>query len=525
MDKMYPRAYDKRRGVTDPQLRKSRSAFLKAAVLNLLLYQLLFLGLFCWIFGSLFQQTDHTHNINILFVDYDNGAVGAAVREAYGNLQGPSFPSLVEGDSSRAGSPEALEEAVCRTDYWAALYVTQGSSARLQAALTGGSSDTDLDKSDILTYIWNEASYSAVVDSVISSNIQRLSTAARVAYTTGNGTARIQELTSPDAISVFADPWHLTSRNIQPTTQGSRAIYNTLVIILILVQEFFYLGALNGLYVSHRLYSRLPPKRMVIVRDLISLVYCLVGSVCTAGAIWAFRAGWDVDGKQFVLVWMALWLFAHINFLQLDVFTVWIPPAYVPMALISWIIFNVASILLPFELSPGFYRIGYAAPAHEVYQILIDIWSRGCNPQLRYALPILFAWWLWGLAMSGLGVYRRAHYAVLGEEQAGHQFQERLDAAVQFEKQREKELKVANGPGTPAQYGTPLTGHDNQSKELALPAETKDQDLEMRNALAGVIARENSRIKREQSRESQGLSFGPTFTLPFGRTAESDQDE
>lgn len=525
MDKLYPRAYDKRPGLTDPEVRKSRLAFLKGAVLNLLLYQLLFLGLFCWTFGSLFQQTDHTHNISILFVDYDGGAVGAAVREAYRTLQGPSFPSLVEGDSSRAGSPDALEETVCRTDYWAALYVTQGSSARLQTALSGVASGTDLDKSDILTYIWNEASYSAVVDSVISSNILSLSTAARVAYTTANGTAGIQELTSPEAISVFADPWHLTSRNIQPTTQGSRAIYNTLVIILILIQEFFYLATLNGLYVSHRLYSRLFPLRMVIVRDIISLVYCLVGSLCTTGAIWAFRAGWDVDGKQFVLVWIALWLFAHINFLQLDVFTIWLPPAYIPMALISWVIFNVTSILLPFELSPGFYRIGYAAPAHEVYQVLIDIWSRGCNPQLRYALPVLVAWWVWGLAMSGLGVYRRAHFAVLKEEQESRQAQERLDAAVQFEKQREKELRARHGSGTLAQGSYPVTGPEKQSSELGLAAGTEENDFEMRNELAGVIGRENSRIRREQSRDSQAYSFGPVFTLPFGRTPESDQDE
>lgn len=268
---------------------------------------------------------------------------------------------------------------MCSTGYWAALDITQGSSDKLQTALTGGGS-TGLDTSDILTYIWNQARYSSVVDAVVSSNIQTLSSAARVVYTTANGTAGIEQLTSPEAISIFAEPWVLQNIDLQTTAQGSRIIYNTLVIILILVQEFFYLGTLNGLYISHRLYSRISPHRMVLVRDLISLLYCLVGSLCTMGAIWAFRAGWHIDGAQFVLTWMVLWLVAHVNFLTLDFFTIWLPPPFVPMALIAWMVFNVASILLPFVLSPGVYHIGSAAPAHKVYQVLVDIWSRGCNP-------------------------------------------------------------------------------------------------------------------------------------------------
>lgn len=540
MERFYPKAFENRLQVSDPQVRKSRLAFFRAAGSNFLLLQLLFLGLFCWIFGALFQQGDHTHNISFVFVDYDGGAVGAALRAAYSKLQGSGFPSLVETSPAALPSPALLRQAVCRTDYWAALYVTQGSSDRLQAVLSGDVDAAGLvDKTDILAYVWNEARYSSVVDSVVSSNLQALSSAARVAYTTGNGTAGIQELASPEALSVFAEPWRLTSINIQPTTQGSRAIYNTLVFILLLIQEFFYLGTLNGLYVSNRFYSRLSPHRMVLVRDIISLLYCLVGSLCTTGAIWAFRAGWDVGGRQFFANWMALWLFAHINFLQLDVFTIWLPPPYVPMALISWVIFNVSSILLPLELSPGFYRIGYAAPAHEVYQVLIDLWSRGCNPRLHYALPILFAWWIWGLVLSGLGVYRRSHYALLKEQEDARQFQDKLDTAVAWERQRRREpreteqrvpvTQLAQDDSTrvttaaAAAVGEGGKGPREHGRAPAGEAE-EDTDSEVRAALARTMTRENKRIRREQSREDDTLSFGPVFSLPFGRTVESDSD-
>lgn len=304
------------------------------------------------------------------------------------------------------------------------------------------------------------------------------------------------------------------------------------MIILILIQKFFYLAALNGLYIQHGLYSRLSPHRMVIMRDIISLLYCLVGSLCTTGAIWAFRAGWSVDGRQYVLSWMVLWLFAHINFLQLDVFTIWLPPPYISMALISWIVFNVASIILPFELSPGFYRIGYAAPAHEVYQTLIDIWSRGCNPQLYYALPILFVWWIWGIVMSGLGVYRRSHYALLKEQEEARQFQERLDIGMKFERQREKEFQEKSRRTMASQDGPYITTpvdevQEQQSSEPEPATGEKDETDEpaMRAELAAAITREDNRIRREQSREDNICSFGPAFTLPFGRTAELDQEQ
>ncbi|OBT45170.1 hypothetical protein VE00_04282 [Pseudogymnoascus sp. WSF 3629] len=91
------------------------------------------------------------------------------------------------------------------------------------------------------------------------------------------------------------------------------------------------------------------------VRLIISVLYTFVGSLCTTGAIWAFRAGWNVNGRQFVLTWMSLWLFAHLNFLTFD------------------IMINITSILFPFALSPGFYRWAYALPTHAVYNLLVDI--------------------------------------------------------------------------------------------------------------------------------------------------------
>jgi hypothetical protein len=450
--------------------------------------------------------------MNVLFVDYDNGTVGASIRDAYASLKADSFPTLQEKASSQYPTPESIEESVCKTRYWGAIYVSPGASSRLTDALLGGIAATNYNRSDVLTYLWNEARYSAVVDSSISNSLKTLSSTARLAYTARNGSSAIQMLspsnpTYDTSISIFANPWLLTDINIQPTTQGSRLIYNTLVIILILIQEFFYLGTINGLYVQFKIYARVYPHRIIAIRNLISLSYTFVGSLCVTGMIWAFRADWAVNGNQFALSWAVLWLFAHSNFLWLDVFTVWVPPQFVPMSLITWIVFNVTSILIPFELSPAFYKWAYAMPAHEAFQTLIDIWSRGCNPQLHYALPILFALEISGLLLSGLGVYRRCHYAIIDKENQEHAFQERLDAAMEFERKRDEERAAEREEREKMKDSA-----DRSDVDAVQRVQTMERD---REELAGVIRREDTQMTKEKRRASKACGFGPSFDLAF----------
>jgi hypothetical protein len=172
------------------------------------------------------------------------------------------------------------------------------------------------------------------------------------------------------------------------------------------------------------------------------------------------------------------------------------------MALISWIVMNVTSILIPFELSPGFYKWAYVMPAHETFQVLIDIWSGGCNPQLHYALPILFSLEVTGLVLSGLGIYRRCHYAILAEEAQEAAFRDRLNAAMAFEKKRDAERKQ-------------MLETENTPEELER-AETVD-----RNELAGVIREEDDELEREKTKANKTCNFGPSWDLAFQESEKS----
>ncbi|OBT94575.1 hypothetical protein VE01_07915 [Pseudogymnoascus verrucosus] len=517
----YPHARQPKRRLssTNPTLHDIRLQLFKAIGGNFIILQVLFFGLFCYIFGSLYQQTSHTHNLTVAFVDYDGGAIGVAVRDAYKQLQGDSFPGLIELSPQQYSQPSALEEKVCHIDFWAALYISPGASNRLTEGLTGGSASSSYNRSDVMSFIWNEARYSTTADSV-AAKLQDLSEAARIAYSATNGAAILQTLPAGDAaaVSVFYNPWQLVSLNLQPTTQGSRLIYNTLVIILILLQEFFYLGTINGLYAKFKIYGRIRPFRIIAVRLIISILYTFVGSLCTTGAIWAFRAGWNVNGVQFVLTWMTLWLFAHLNFLTFDIFSIWLPPPVVPMALVTWIMINLTSILLPFALSPRFYHWGYALPTHAVYNVLVDIWSRGCNPALYYALPVMFAYEISSLTLSTIGVYRRSHYGFLELEREEKAFQtkiaESIAAALEESEGETLERRRAEGEGE----GEVAVGDEEAVVVMPMQRRGTITTLADREEIAERIWRETTQLRRERSRAEADDNFGgPCFELTINK--------
>lgn len=144
-------------------------------------------------------------------------------------------------------------------------------------------------------------------------------------------------------------------------------------------------------------------------------------------------------------------------------------------------------------------------PAHDVYQVLTDIWSGGCNPQLYYALPVLFSLEVLSLFLSSLGVYRRCHYAVLAEETQEEVFRKRLDAAMAFERKRNQEKKEAQ-----AKVSTPRQGSDSAGDEQDAEANERE-----RKKLSEVIRQEDSETRMERTRSHRDVNFGALVQLSF----------
>ncbi|KAI5204543.1 hypothetical protein E4T39_03555 [Aureobasidium subglaciale] len=412
-------------GHRDPFWVGRKKSFVIAATASFMLLQILFLANMSYLFGSLFKSEDRVHNLHILTVDYDGGVIGKSMQGAIQQLKADAFPTFDIESSAKYPEVDDIVQAVRRGDHWAAVFSHAGASERLAAALEGGDAAAKYDPANTLTYVWNQVRDPAVQDATIKSSMSQLIAVTRIAYNNMNGTGALQTLNKndPAALQVFLNPIQGGDINIMPTTQGTRVLYNTVAMVMPIIMQFFFLMAVNGVSAEFNLYSHLPVLNNGIIRLVLSLLYTFVGSLCWAGYIWAFREDWSVGAGQFFCTWVIIWLYMHINFAVIDVATGFVPMKFISFFVLTWVILNVTSTIWPFELAPGFYRWGYALPAHEVWQVLIQIWSGGAVDRLYEALPILFTWEIVFLPLSVIALNHRC--AVAEREHKAHEEERR----------------------------------------------------------------------------------------------------
>ncbi|EED23545.1 conserved hypothetical protein [Talaromyces stipitatus ATCC 10500] len=177
-------------------------------------------------------------------------------RQAYlQHLQGDGFPTIIENQSRNIQTRLRWK----LHEYQAALHVSFNATDHLACALGGSTAALSYNHNNVVIMIWNEARYPATVD-VIASSLQILSESARVMYSDTTGVVQKINSTNPAAVAAFSN-WALISINIQPTEQGSRLIFNTIVMILMLLQQFFFLATMNGVASHSQLVSRVLPKQ------------------------------------------------------------------------------------------------------------------------------------------------------------------------------------------------------------------------------------------------------------------------
>ncbi|KAE8340255.1 hypothetical protein BDV24DRAFT_164466 [Aspergillus arachidicola] len=366
---------------SDMQLPKPFLGALGGAFITL---QLLFLANMCYLYSTTYHDSIRYSSMKLLFVDYDQDVIGQSVMTAYDQMKGPSFPTVQRHPITEDPTEQDVRNAVCKE------------AARVY------------NNSQALTYIWNGAKYSAYAQSVYSMLVQLVQGTGGV-YDQMNGTTILStaNVSDPYIAKTVLGPISSSSIDLQPMAQGVRFYYNTVSMVMPILQQFFFLMALNGISAQFKIFSSLSLKENIALRLIISICYTFIASLCMSGYIWEFREDWSATSDQFGLTWIAIWLVMHLNFLIIDAATAFIPMQFMSFFMLTWIILNVSSSIGPFELSPGFYRLGYVFPAHELYEILLQIWTDGCNPHLYRALPILWSEWVVALGLSFLGMRKR----------------------------------------------------------------------------------------------------------------------
>ncbi|ANB15986.1 hypothetical protein AWJ20_3635 [Sugiyamaella lignohabitans] len=335
------------------------------------------------------------HNFKILAVNLDDGVVAQSMEAAYQQLKSPGFPTLYFFNSTTFNSPAEIDQEVVNGNYWAAIYTNANISNQLTDAISsGGSVARSYNSSKAITYTWNEVRYPAFSDQIINSNLNILISATRLVFNQiyGPTAAKTIKQGDNDALQVFLNPIGSTVNNFQSTTQGPRLFFNTVSVAMMILQQFFLVLGPNMMLMAMGVYKQYSWQRTLLIRMVFAALSSFFNGLIVSGYYWAFRESWAVNGNQFVLTWMTVWLVTAIYHLFLYGTTCLVPLPAMPLILITFVFLNITSTVSPFDANPGFYRVGYATPAYQAYATLVDIWSGGRVNALYRSLPILFSW-------------------------------------------------------------------------------------------------------------------------------------
>ncbi|KAF7556387.1 hypothetical protein G7Z17_g1436 [Cylindrodendrum hubeiense] len=399
-----------RRRFRHPEWHGRRKSFIIPKIMMGVIILIMFLAIMSNFFGTAFRQTGRIKALKILAIDYDGGDISEAIENAYSELQSDAFPTIEFRSSSDFPDSASVRRAVCRGHYWAGIYTHSNASSRLSAALSGDDAASSYNSTDTFTYIYNQARYPTVADGQIRSGIEELIDGARSAYYQSKGGKNA--LTSinrsdENAVTAYLNPFSATSNLIMPTTQGTRVYYNTAFMVVPILAQFFLILAMNGISSQHNVFTHASIRDVWLIRFAIGKVYSFIGALVMTGYLWAFREDWNVTGREFVLTWLVMWLHTEVNWVLMEsLIASYIPLQFISLFVVSWVMVNVASSIFPFELSPGWYRWGYALPAHETYEMLVYVWS-GCANPMRVALPVMFSWLVLGHVIAWFSIRKR----------------------------------------------------------------------------------------------------------------------
>jgi hypothetical protein len=438
-----------------------------------------FLGCLCYIYGSLYMSPSRHASFHVVAVDYDGGVVGQAVQAAYEQLRGPGFFTLVQRSPTEYPTQEDVYRAVWEGDYWASISVNAGASERLAAALQGGEAAATYNPAEALHYVWNQQYYTVFSNSIIQAHMNQLIAATRMAYNKINGTKAAQSFneTNPASVQAFLNPIQATATNVMEAQFGTVLLLNTISMAMPIMQQFFFLLVLNGVLGTHHLYKKMTVQSSLVFRRVAGLLFTLGAALCQTGYYWAFREGWQVDGKQFFLTWMTFWLLMHIHLLILDTISTVAPLPVMPFVVLLWVLLNISSSLSPLEVQPAFYHWMVALPSHEAYSVMVTIWSSGSHNRLYRALPILFSWWVVANLTTTLTHFRACHLAFKLDQE---------DASVQSMGSKDEEAGLGN--------------------------EAKDEPMALQNSLTRPTS---MRVERQRTVEQAALErrevYGPSI--------------
>lgn len=348
----------------------------------------------------------------MLVTSFDDGFLGALFLSFLGSLTpGVSYvtnngalPSTVPGlqfVSNTTNTPASLRAAVANSDAWGAIYLSSGSTARLQAALASPTAAAAFDASLAVSVIWDDARNNAVsaprIGGPLKGLAEKFNAVAAKAVTTQwikEGASSAAFSSSPAALAaVLASPASYSEVSLFPFTLPA---YNVAVVVGQILMCVFGLVTTNvvfGPLSAHPFVASAAPgiARSLRLYALVIMLSCTIGAAfatiliglaqtnnlgllnknLVSGVTYGATAASSFSGSVWAQLWACQWIEASIFALWLCI------PAQLNMLpaaaalLAPLIIYNSLSVNT--DLSDVGYQFFYYAPMWHSNEIMRNI--------------------------------------------------------------------------------------------------------------------------------------------------------
>ncbi|KAK4700062.1 hypothetical protein P7C70_g6191, partial [Phenoliferia sp. Uapishka_3] len=307
------------------------------------------------LYGSFYDQGNHTHRVKVPVVDFDGGEFGQALIASASALNGKKgYPTYFVLESNTT-SPEELQRDVFQGKYWTALYANEGASERWEAT-TNGSSRGVYDPENVWSYITLTARYFAFYEgNFYATDLAVLGQAAAIFSSTVAGPALASSslLSNSTVQSAFTSPAESTEVFAagRDFLMSNKALINTVGIVMPILMQFFFTMGFNGISNGMHLYAAFDTNHHIIFRVLAATVWPLISSLCVAGWTFAYKGDdYPLPAHAFVAFWIVTWVLCVISIDLIDVITAYIPIGFVPPIFLTVILWSVTASLVPPEL-------------------------------------------------------------------------------------------------------------------------------------------------------------------------------
>ncbi|KAK1997141.1 MNNG and nitrosoguanidine resistance protein [Colletotrichum falcatum] len=413
-------------GFWHPSMSKVRSHVIRLWLRTIAILFLFILAVLSLYWAVLYRADANLRSLTVHVVDFDGqagpyesvqpivGPTAVQVVQQSLNKPGPSLGWTVLPPSSFDNDPVAVRMAVYNWESWAAIIIHANATAALQEAVATG--DADYDPAGSVQIIIQTARDQTTYQSNIQQHMTQFTEqfARQFGKRWGQAVASNSSLSrgnlarASGAVNPGIAPLMIDLRPFRPATATPAVSIGLIYLIIMAFFSFSFFLPIHSKYIQPQGHPPLRFWQLVVWRWLATIVAYLLISLGYSLISLAFQipfsappasptepappAGATAYGRgTFPVYWMLNFAGMSALGIACENVAMVVGQPWTALWLIFWVITNVSTAFYAIDLSPGFYRWGYAWPLHHVVegsrQLLFDLRSRiGLN------FGVLFAW-------------------------------------------------------------------------------------------------------------------------------------